>query len=317
MAQLGYDLSSEEHGPRQLVSFARMGEEAGFDRLLISDHFHPWTESQGQSPFVWGVIGAIASTTRLHVTTGVTCPLVRTHPVVIAHAAATAALLLEGRFVLGVGTGEALNEHITGERWPPADERLHMLEEAVDVLRQLWRGDYVTHRGRYYTVQQAKLYSCPPEPPAIYVSGFGDQAIELAAKIGDGYVNVAPESQAVDRFRRHGGHGPAIAGIKVCWGRDEAAARKLAHEVWRTSGVPGELNQELPLPRHFEQASELVTEDMVASSIACGPDPEVHAEFVRQHFEAGYDTVYVAQVGPDQEGFLDFYAKEVRPRLSL
>lgn len=317
MAQLGYFLSSEEFGPNQLVKFARMGEEAGFERILISDHFHPWTERQGESPHVWSVIGAIAATTRLHVTTGVTCPLVRTHPAIIAQAAATSALLLEGRFALGVGTGEALNEHITGAPWPPADQRLHMLEEAVDVIRRLWGGQFVTHRGEYYTVQQAKIYSRPDQAPPVYVSGFGHQATELAAKIGDGYVNVAPEGEAVARYRENGGKGPAIAGVKLCWDHDESAARKLAHEVWRTNGVPGELNQELPLPRHFEQAGELVTEDMVAESIACGPDPDVHAEFVRKHFEAGFDTVYVAQVGEDQAGFLDFFTKEVKPRLSL
>jgi G6PDH family F420-dependent oxidoreductase len=294
-----------------------MGEEAGFDAVLISDHYHPWTDEQGQSPFVWSVIGGIASTTRLHVTTGVTCPTVRTHPAVIAQATATASLMLEGRFAFGVGSGEALNEHITGSRWPSGDLRLDMLEEAVQVVRRLWEGKWVTHHGPHYSVEQARIYSCPATPPPVYVSGFGPQAIELAARIGDGYVNVAPQPEAIAKYRDSGGKGPAIGALKVCWGPDEAQARKLAFKKWKTSGVPGELNQELPLPRQFEQAASLVTEDMVASSVACGPDPEAHAAAVRQHLEAGYDTVYVSQVGPDQSGFLEFFFKEVEPRLSV
>jgi G6PDH family F420-dependent oxidoreductase len=251
------------------------------------------------------------------VTTGVTCPTVRIHPAVIAQAAATSSLLLGGRFTLGLGSGEALNEHITGARWPSGDVRLDMLEEAVEVIRKLWKGEFVTHRGRHYTVEQARIYSCPATPPPVYISGFGPQAIALAARIGDGYVNVAPERDAIEKFRAEGGQGPAIGALKVCWGEDEAEARKLAHDVWKTTGVPGELNQELPLPRHFEQAADLVTEDMVAEAIACGPDPEVHAKAVEQHLEAGYDIVYVSQIGQDQAGFLEFFFKEVRPKLSL
>jgi G6PDH family F420-dependent oxidoreductase len=314
---VGYFLSSEEHGPRELVEFARMGEEAGFDRALISDHYHPWTDAQGQSPFVWGVIGAIAATTDLHVTTGVTCPTVRAHPAVVAQAAATASLLLSGRFALGVGSGEALNEHITGARWPSGDVRLDMLEEAIGILRELWTGDFVTHRGTHYTVEQARVYSKPDAPLPIYVSGFGPQAVRLAARVGDGYVNVAPQGELVEQYRSAGGRGPAIAATKVCWGRDEAEARRLAHRLWKTTGVPGELNQELPLPRHFEEASQLVTEEMIGEAVPCGPEPEVHIEALRKHFEAGYDIVYVSQIGKDQRGFLDFFFKEVAPKLSL
>ena len=157
MSEIGYFLSSEEHGPKALLEFARMGEEAGFRSVLISDHYHPWTDRQGQSPFVLGVIGAIAGVTRLHVTTGVTCPTVRIHPAIIAQAAATSSLLLEGRFALGVGSGENLNEHILGDRWPPAPTRLAMLEEAVQIMRRMWEGDWVTHHGDHYTVENARI----------------------------------------------------------------------------------------------------------------------------------------------------------------
>jgi G6PDH family F420-dependent oxidoreductase len=315
MTTFGYFLSSEEHDPGALVDFAQRGEAAGFSSVLLSDHFHPWTERQGQSPFVWGVIGAIASTTSLQVTTGVTCPTVRIHPAVIAQAAATSSMLLDGRFRLGVGSGEALNEHITGQRWPPAATRLEMLEEAISVIRELWRGDIVTHHGRYFTVENAKLFSRPEEPPPILVSGFGPKSTTLAAAIGDGYVNVAPEPDAVRRYRQAGGAGPAIAAVKVCFDRDDSAARKLAHDVWRSTGIPGELNQELPMPAHFEQAGALVTEDVVTNKIPCGPDPERHVAALRAYADAGYDEVYVSQVGPDQEGFLRFFFDDVLPRL--
>ena len=317
MAELGYFLTSEEHGPRELVRFARMGEEAGLEDVLISDHYHPWLDRQGESPFVWSVIGAIASTTKVRVTTGVTCPTVRIHPAIIAHAAATSSLLLGGRFILGVGSGEALNEHILGDRWPPADIRLEMLDEAVDLMRELWRGGFVSHHGTYYTVENARIYSAPETPPPVYVSGFGPKATRLAARIGEGFVNVAPAPDAVRLYRDEGGKGPAIAAVKVCWGTDESAARKLASDVWRTSGVAGELNQELPMPAHFEQASESVTEEQIAEKIPCGPDPELHAAALRQYFEAGYDRVYICQIGDDQAGFLRFLQKELRPALAI
>jgi G6PDH family F420-dependent oxidoreductase len=315
MAELGYFLSSEENGPRQLMQYAQMGEQAGLTDILISDHYHPWIERQGESPFVWSVIGAIAASTNCKVTTGVTCPTVRIHPAIIAQAAATSSLLLGGKFVLGVGSGEALNEHILGTRWPEAPLRLEMLEEAVDIMRELWRGEFVSHHGKHYTVENARIYSAPDQPIPVYVSGFGPMATALAARIGDGYVNASPSKEGTSVYRREGGRGPAIGALKVCWGTDEAAAQKLAYDLWKTTGVPGELNQELPMPGHFEQAAELVTEDQVANSIPCGPDPERHLTAIREYFDAGYDQVYIGQIGEDQAGFLDFFSKEIRPRL--
>jgi G6PDH family F420-dependent oxidoreductase len=317
MAEVGCFLSSEEHGPQFLLATARQAEQAGFGAVLISDHYHPWTDRQGESPFVWSVIGAIGATTKLRVTTGVTCPTIRIHPAVIAQAAATSQLLLGGRFLLGVGSGEALNEHVTGSRWPPADVRLDMLEEAVEVIRALWQGGMVNHHGRHYTVENARIYSLPPEEPPILVSGFGPKAVALAARIGDGFVNTSPDADSVHSYRDQGGRGPSVALVKVCWGPDEAAAGKLAFDRWPTTSLPGELNQELPTPAHFEQASAIVTEEMVTSKIVCGPDPERHAAIIRRYFEAGFDEVYVSQIGDDQAGYFDFFNREVKSRLGV
>jgi len=316
MAEIGYALSSEEHGPRDLVEYARRGEAAGFRSVFISDHYHPWLESQGESPFVWSVIGAIAATTELRIVTGVTCPTIRIHPAILAQAAATSSLLAGGRFAMGVGSGEALNEHILGDRWPPADVRLEMLEEAVEVMRTLWEGKEVTYRGRYYTVENARVYSCPPEPPPVLVSGFGAKSTALAARIGEGFISTAPDSGPVTKYRQLGGQGPAVAGMKVCWAEDEASAVKLAHDRWRSTGVPGELSQELPVPAHFEQASQHVTPEMVAAKISCGPDPERHAASIQRYLDAGYDEVYVTQIGEDQAGFLEAFTEQIRPLLA-
>ena len=253
MSELGAFLSSEEQGPRALVEQAQMAERAGMPAVFISDHFHPWIDAQGESPFVWSVIGAIGATTSLRVTTGVTCPTVRIHPAILAQATATTQLLLGGGFAFGVGSGEALNEHILGHRWPPAATRLEMLEEAVAIIRQLWQGGLVTHHGRYYSVENARLYSVPDVPPPIAVSGFGPEAAELAARIGDGFVTVKPDKELLSTYRRHGGEGDTLAALKVCWDRDESQARKTAHQLWPTEALDGELSQELPMPRHFER----------------------------------------------------------------
>jgi G6PDH family F420-dependent oxidoreductase len=317
MAEIGYFLSSEEHGPQALLEQAQQAEAHGMRSVWISDHFHPWLDDQGQSPFVWSVIGAIGATTSLQVTTAVTCPIMRIHPAIVAHAAATSAALLgRGRFRLGVGTGEALNEHVLGDRWPSTDERLSMLEEAVEVMRRLWTGEQVSFEGEHYVVDRARLYTVPSEPIPVPISAFGPKATEVAARIGDGFVSTSPDKELLDAYREHGGTGPSMAGVKVCWGPDEAKAAEVAHRLWRSSGVPGELSQELAMPAHFEQASELVTVEQVAEKFACGPDPERHVAAIRPYLEAGFDEVYVSQVGEDQAGFFEFFRDEVAPRLA-
>jgi G6PDH family F420-dependent oxidoreductase len=314
--KIGYFLSCEEWGPRELVGLAAKAEQAGFEGLWISDHYHPWNDEQGHSPFVWAVIGAIARATEQKVTTAVTCPTVRIHPAVIAQAAATASLLLDGRFCLGVGSGEALNEHILGDRWPDADERLEMLEEAVEVIRKLWQGGVQNHQGRHYRVDRARVYDLPVSPPPILVSGFGPKAIDLAARIADGFVTVGPDAEALKRFRSQCSNQGALvqAGVKVCWARDEEQARRTAYRLWPNDALPGELAQVLPTTQHFEQASELVTEEMIAEQTPCGPDMERHVQALRQYADAGFDEVYVQQIGPDQDEFFDAYREHVLPR---
>lgn len=318
MVQIGYALSCEEHHPNDLVRHAKLAEEAGFEFGLISDHFHPWVDAQGHCPFVWAVIGGIAQATeRFRLGTGVTCPTVRMHPAIVAQAAATAAAMMPGRFFLGVGTGENLNEHVLGDRWPEWELRAEMLAEAVEVIRLLWDGETISHRGAHYTVENARLYTLPAEPTPVVVAASGPRAADLAGRIGDGLCSVGPEKAAVEGFEHAGGAGkPTYGQMTVCWAADEATARRTAHELWAFSALPGELSQELPTPTHFEQASQLVTEEKVAESIVCGPDPEKHAAQIQKFVDAGFDHVYVHQVGPDQEGFFGFYQKEILPRFA-
>ena len=319
--KIGYFLSSEEYTPAELLDQARRAEQAGFEALWISDHFHPWNDEQGQSPFVWSMIGAIAQVCSLPLTTAVTCPTTRIHPVITAQAAATSSVLLDGRFRLGVGTGEALNEHVTGARWPSIHQRLEQLEEAVEVMRRLWTGEFVTFRGKHYTVENARIYTLPDQPPPVYVSAFGPNAVELAGRIGDGFISTSPDREGLAGFRAAGGAGkPAQAGYKVCWGRDPERAIDTAHRLWANSGVPGELSQVLPSPKHFEQVSELVTREMTRDAIAYGPEVERHVAAFRPFAQAGFDEVYLSQIGgrdanSDLAGFFDFYRDEVLPVL--
>jgi G6PDH family F420-dependent oxidoreductase len=258
---------------------------------------------------VWSVIGALAQATPLPVTTGVTCPTVRIHPAVIAQAAATSAVLHDGRFNLGVGSGEALNEHILGDHWPEADRRLEMLEEAVEVIRTLWQGGQQSHRGTHYTVENARIYDLPDTPPPILVSGFGPKAIDLAARIGDGFATTSPDKDAIQRYRDQGGTGPVHAGTKVCYGRDEEQARKTAHRLWPNEALPGELAQILPTPSHFEQACELVTPDQLVTPV--GPDLDQHLESIKAYEQAGVDELFVQQIGPEQDLFFAEWAPRI------
>lgn len=316
MTKIGYFLSCEQFGPKELVDQAKRAENAGFDALWISDHFHPWNDEQGQSPFVWGVIGALSEATSLPVSTAVTCPTVRTHPAVIAHASATAAVQLDGRFVLGVGSGEALNEHILGDPWPSVGVRQEMLEEAVQVIRLLHRGDEVSHHGEHYTVQEARIYTRPEAPVPVYVSGFGPQGAELAGRIGDGYVLAMPEAELVKMFRDSGGGDkPVQAGTKVCWDEDADAALKTAHRLWGNEGLGGQTSQILPRPKDFAALMSLVPPETVAESVACGPDPDRHVAQMRQYLDADIDEVYVQQIGPDMDGFFAAWEQGVLPEL--
>jgi coenzyme F420-dependent glucose-6-phosphate dehydrogenase len=316
VTELGYALSSEEHPPNDLVRFARRAEEVGFGFAAISDHFHPWVDQQGQSPFVWSVLGGIAqATTTLKLGTGVTCPTMRIHPAIIAQAAATVTAMMPGRFFLGLGSGENLNEHILGDHWPPAPVRQDMLREAIAVIRQLWEGGYQSFDGAFYTVENARLYTLPEEPPGIILAAGGPSAATLAGEAADGIWAVAPKSELLDTYREAGGSGPRYGQVKVCWATDEDEARKTAYEWWPNAGIGGELSQELPLPRHFEQASQLVRPEDLAEKLPIGPDPDRYVEAVKAFVDAGFTHVYIHQIGPDQEGFFDFFERELAPRL--
>ena len=318
MTSFGYTLSSEEHPPDALVANSRRAEAAGFDFASISDHYHPWVSAQGHSPFVWSVLGAVAaSTDRIDVGVGVSCPILRIHPAVVAQAVATTSLLFEGRFFLGVGTGEALNEHVVGQRWPPPAVRLEMLEEAVGILRDLFTGETIEHRGSYYEVENARLFDPPTSTIPVVVSGFGPDAASLAGRIGDGYWGNAPERDLVGAFEDAGGSGPRYAQLNLCWAEREADARATVHRVWPNAAVPGQLSQDLPTWTHFEQASEVVTEADATKSVPCGPDlVEELQDSVRSYVDAGYDHLYFHQVGDDQEGFFRYWERELRDALS-
>jgi coenzyme F420-dependent glucose-6-phosphate dehydrogenase len=317
MASFGYTLSSEEHPPGDLVRQARRAEEAGFEFVSISDHFHPWVSVQGHSPFVWSLLGAVAaSTSEVRIGVGVTCPIIRIHPAILAQATATTSLLSDGRFFFGIGTGEALNEHILGDRWPPIDVRLAMLEEAVEVIRRLWEGETVDHRGDFYTVENARLFDPPTEAPPVIASGFGPKAVALAARIGDGYWGVAPDADALGRYRDAGGTGPRYAQLHACWAEDPAEARKTVHHVWPNSGIRGQLSQDLPTWTHFEAAAAMVTEEEATRSIPCGPDVDPFVESVREYLAVGYDHLYFHQIGPDQNGFFRFWSNDLQRALA-
>ena len=305
--EIGYWLSSEEHGPSDLVANAIRAEEAGFEHVLISDHIHPWVDAQGHSPFVWSVIGAVAhATKRIRLGTAVTCPLIRMHPAIVAHAAATAQSLMEGRFFLGVGTGENLNEHVLGDRWPRADERLEMLGEAVDVIRALFGGDYETYRGEHYTVEQAKLYDAPKIPAPIIVAAKAPNAAKLAAAKGDGTMNTSPDAEIVKEYRDAGGTGPVYGKVTGCFAPDAAAAKHIAKQRSPNTAMGGDLSTELELPRDFEAVAELVREDDLEGSLVLGSDPTEWREKIDEFEKAGFTHVALHDVSENQEDFIGF-----------
>jgi coenzyme F420-dependent glucose-6-phosphate dehydrogenase len=314
--EIGYAFSSEEHAPAELVRQAHAAEEAGFGFGLISDHIHPWVDAQGHSAFVWSVIGAIAQTTeRFRIGTGVTCPLIRIHPAIIAHAAATSACLMPGRFFLGVGTGENLNEHVLGAKWPAPDERLEMLEEAIEVMRLLWQGDYQTHRGKHYTVENLRIFDLPDEPIDIAVAAMQPNAAELAGRVGDALINVAPKKEIVKQFDDGGGKGKQKYGqVTVCYAGTKEEAKQTAFEVWPNALVEGSASQELPLPKDFEQLVEDRDAGELEDKLVLGNDPDEYLEELKEYEDAGYTHAYIHQIGSDQEGFLKFAKSELLPR---
>lgn len=315
--QYGCKLAAEAFGPRELVRQARLAEEAGFDFVEISDHYHPWLDAQGHSPFAWSVLGAIAaSTERIGLATGVTCPTVRYHPAIIAQAAATLAILSEGRFTLGLGSGERLNEQVVAEGFPSVSDRQAMLREAIEIIRLLWSGGYQSYEGRYLALEDARVFDLPDELPLIAVAAGGSDAAGLAADLGDAMFGTDPDAELVEAYRSRGGDGPRYGEAAIAWAPDAEAAATAVHETARWSLLGWKVMSELPNPANFEEASEFVRLDDVRENVSCGPDVAAHVESVRAYQEAGYDRIAIMNLGPDVDGFFAFFADELRPALT-
>jgi coenzyme F420-dependent glucose-6-phosphate dehydrogenase len=317
LIKLGYALSSEEHEPNQLIANAQMAERVGFKFLLISDHFHPWVPQQGQSSFVWSVLGGIAhATQRVSVGTGVTCPIMRFHPALTAQAAATIAAMMPGRFFLGLGTGEYLNEHIYGDPWPPIDTRQEMLAEAIDVIRELWKGEEYSYDGTYYTVRDARIYTLPEKLPPIYVAASGAESAELAAEISDGLISTSSGDEVVKAFQNAGGADkPRYGMVKVCWAHSQEEAKETVKHWWPTSAVSGPLHSDLPTPKHFDDVLQAMGEPKIPEDTVLGPNLNSYLKAIQTLQDNGYDHIYLHQIGPDQEGFFKFFKNELMPLL--
>lgn len=316
MAKFGYKLMSEEHGPTALVENAVAAEAAGFDFVGISDHFHPWVRAQGHSPFAWSVLGAVAhATSSIGIATGLTCPIIRYHPAIIAQAAATIAVMSEGRFTLAIGAGERLNEHVTGAPWPPVAERHAMLGEAIDMFRELWDGGARAFEGDYFLLDHAEIFDLPPEPIPVIVGVSGEKSVALAAEKADGIMATQPDKKFVAGFRKGGKKGSAWGEVSLAYAASEAEGRKLAKERFAFSALGWSVNSELPSVESFEAATEYVREEDLAESVPAGPDPEVHLKAIRKFVDAGFDHVALLGIGPDQAGFIRFAEEELLPRL--
>ena len=315
MTQYGYSLMCELYHPNDLLEQAARAEEAGFDFLTISDHIHPWLYSHDHSPYAWSVLGALAvQTRRVELVSLVTCPTIRYHPVIVAQKAATVAAMSGGRFHLGLGGGENLNEHVVGRGWPPPRVRHEMLEEAIEIMRSLWEGGFHSHEGKHYTVDRARVFTLPDEPPPIHVAASGAQSIALAARAGGGMIATQPLAELTRDFdAATGGERPKYGQIAVSLDDDEARARRLAHERFRFAAPGWKVMAELANPVNFEAATAHVREEDVAETIPCGPDLGHHAEAIRRWTDAGFDRVAVVQVG-DPQRFFEAWA-DLRPRL--
>ncbi|MFF0312757.1 TIGR03557 family F420-dependent LLM class oxidoreductase [Streptosporangium sp. NPDC004379] len=315
--KIGYKLAAEAFGPDDLIRQAVRAEEAGFDFVEMSDHFHPWLNVQGHSPFVWTVLGAIAARTeRIGLATGVTCPTVRYHPAIIAQAAATTALVSGGRFTLGIGSGERLNEHVVGLGFPDTVRVRHeMLREALEIIRLLWQGGYRSYEGEYLRLEDARVFDLPEKAPLIIVASGGPHASRIAAELGDGLFATEDEPELVRHYREAGGDGPLYAEVPVAWAPDEEEAVRAALETSRWAVTGWKVMSELPNPVNFEAASATVREDDIRAQFACGPDPARYAEKAQGFVDAGFDHLVMQNAGPDPDGFIDFYRAELDERL--
>jgi G6PDH family F420-dependent oxidoreductase len=317
MTTFGYTLMCEQRDPRSLVRDAVEAEAAGFDFAVISDHFHPWLEHQGQAAFAWTVLGALAERTeRMDLLTMVTCPIVRYHPAIIAQAAATMGVMSAGRFSLGLGAGENLNEHVVGRGWPSASVRHEMLEEAIDIIRLLWQGGFQRYDGKHLQLDDARLYTLPEEPPKLWVASGGAEASKLAAAKADGLIAVEPRPELITAYTDAGGSGPKWGQVMFAWAADEDTAKKTAWDYVRFGVAGWKVMSELPNPVNFEAATEKVRPEDICETVACGPDPETGVALIEKFVAAGYTHIAVLQAGEDQAGFMKFWTEELAPRLT-
>jgi len=318
MIRFGYTLMCEQSDPRDLVRNAARAEAAGFDFEVISDHFMPWLDSQGHAPNAWVSLGAIArGTSHVDLMTYVTCPTIRYHPAVVAQQAATVDLLSDGRFTLGLGAGENLNEHVVGRGWPPANIRHEMLTEALDIIAALFSGDYVNYRGAHFSVDSAKLWDVGAPPPRIGVAVSGGQSCMLAGQYADAMIAVEPDPDLGAKFDAAGGTGkPRIGQVPISWDADRERAIDRAHEHFRWFGGGWKVNAELPGTAGFAAARQFVRKDDIADAISCGPEVEDHVSAVRKFVDAGFTDIAVVQIGGDtQPAFLDWAEHELLPAL--
>jgi G6PDH family F420-dependent oxidoreductase len=310
--KIGYKLAAEGFGPKELIRQAELAERAGFDFVEMSDHYHPWLEAQGHSPFTWSVLSAIAMRTeRIGLATGVTCPSVRYHPAIIAQAAATLAIISDGRFTLGAGAGERLNEHVVGTGFPARRVRHERFREALEIIRLLWRGGYRSYEGKYLQLEDARVFDLPDQPPVIAVAASGPESARIAAELGDGLFAVEPDGDLVSTWQRLGGRGPAYAEVPLAWAQNEDAAVAAALEKSAFALTGWKVMAELPNPVNFQAAIASIGPDQVREQFACGPDVKRHLQVAQQFVNAGFDHLVTMNAGPDPDGFLDFFASEL------
>lgn len=317
MPEFGYKLMTETHGPHDLVRNAGLAEEAGFDFVAISDHYLPWLKSHEHSPFAWSVLGAIAQRTkRVGIATGLTCPIIRYHPAIVAQAAATVAVLSEGRFTLALGAGERLNEHVVGRGWPWVQDRHAMLREAIEIIRLLWRGELCSHSGVYFDVESARLYDLPDEPIPIVLGVGGDKSATVAGEIADGIMAVEPDRTFVETWKTAGGgEGPRYIELTVGYAGSEEEGLALVHKYFRFGALGWKVMAELPGVAAFEQASRFVRPEDLRTRIPHGPNVDTYVAAVKKCIDAGFDHICLLPAGPDQAPFIRFFKDQLAPRL--
>ncbi|TDT30046.1 TIGR03557 family F420-dependent LLM class oxidoreductase [Naumannella halotolerans] len=314
--RLGYKLIAEAYGPQEIVRQGVLAEQAGFDFVEVSDHYHPWLTSTPHSGFAWSMLAALAARTeRIELATGVTCPTFRYHPAIIAQAAATTALLSDGRFSLGLGSGERLNEHVVGDAWPSVSTRQARLVEAIEIIRALWSGGYHSYDGRYFQLDDARVFDLPDELPKMLIAAGGDRAAKLAAERGDGLFATEPLPELIEGYRAAGGTGPRYGEVPLAWAPDVESAARSAHEKFRFGLTGWKVQAELPNPINFDAATAMITPEDMVQNFGCGPDVERHLEVIGQFVDAGFDNLVLINAGTDPDGFFEFFTDTLAPRL--